>query len=288
MWIGIDLVAGGRSKKTKRTAPRSDDIYLKLLVKLYRFLVRRTGSKFNAVILKRLFMSRVNKPPVSLSRLIKYMKGKEDKTAVVVGCITDDTRVYEVPALKVTAIRFTETARARIVKAGGECLTFDQLALRAPLGQNTKLNLIGAEFEIAGTNLREVVSMMMKLNLIGAEFEIAGTNLWVVVSMMMAIRCILMHFLSWLNCLLYLRMNDAREKCGLFIGKAWSHGEKPGLLYDMFNLMVLLRGTKNREAIKHFGKAPGVPGSHTKPYVRSKGRKFERARGRRNSRGFRV
>ena len=31
---GIDLVAGGKSKKTKRTAPKSDDIYLKLLVKV--------------------------------------------------------------------------------------------------------------------------------------------------------------------------------------------------------------------------------------------------------------
>lgn len=74
--MGIDLVAGGKSKKTKRTAPKSDDIYLKLLVKLYRFLVRRTGSKFNAVILKRLFMSKVNKPPLSLSRLVRYMGGK--------------------------------------------------------------------------------------------------------------------------------------------------------------------------------------------------------------------
>ncbi|KAK3441582.1 hypothetical protein EUGRSUZ_B01908 [Eucalyptus grandis] len=144
--MGIDLVAGGKSKKTKRTAPKSDDIYLKLLV-------------------------------------------KEDKIAVVVGTVTDDIRVYDVPALKVTALRFTETVRARIEKAGGECLTFDQLALRAPLGQNT----------------------------------------------------------------------------------------------------ILLRGPKNaREAVKHFGPAPGVPHSHTKPYVRSKGRKFERARGRRNSRGFRV
>lgn len=54
-------------------------------------------------------------------------------------------------------------------------------------------------------------------------------------------------------------------------------------------LQVLLRGSpKAREAVKHFGPAPGVPHSHTKPYVRSKGRKFERARGRRNSRGFRV
>lgn len=61
---------------------------------------------------------------------------------MVVGTVTDDIRVYEVPALKVTALRFTETARARIEKAGGECLTFDQLALRAPLGQNTVCELI--------------------------------------------------------------------------------------------------------------------------------------------------
>ncbi|KAF9669889.1 hypothetical protein SADUNF_Sadunf13G0011500 [Salix dunnii] len=189
LWKGIDLKAGGKSKKTKRTAPKSDDIYLKLLVKLYRFLVRRTQSKFNAVILKRLFMSKINKAPLSLSRLITYTKGKEGKIAVVVGTVTDDIRVYEVPALKVTALRFTETARARIEKAGGECLTFDQLALRAPLGQNT----------------------------------------------------------------------------------------------------VLLRGPKNaREAVKHFGPAPGVPHSHTKPYVRAKGRKFEKARGKRNSKGFRL
>ncbi|KAK1306752.1 60S ribosomal protein L18-2 [Acorus calamus] len=134
-------------------------------------------------------MSKTNKPPLSLSWLIKFTEGKEDKIAVVVGCITDDTRVYEVPALKVTALRFTKGARARITNAGGECLTFDRLALRAPLGQNT----------------------------------------------------------------------------------------------------VLLRGPKNaREAVKHFGKAPDVPHSHTKPYVRSNGRKFEKGRGRRNSRGFKV
>ncbi|KAH0706376.1 hypothetical protein KY285_010877 [Solanum tuberosum] len=154
--MGIDLKAGGKSKKTKRTAPKSDDVYLKLLVKLYRFLARRTGSKFNAVILKRLFMSKINKPPLSL---------------------------------EVCALKFTKTARARIEKAGGECLTFDQLALRAPLGQNT----------------------------------------------------------------------------------------------------LLLRGPKNaREAVKHFGPAPGVPHSHTKPYVRAKGRKFERARGKRKSRGYKF
>ncbi|KAJ7562329.1 hypothetical protein O6H91_03G064600 [Diphasiastrum complanatum] len=185
--MGIDLKAGGRNKKTKRTAPKSENVYLKLL--LYRFLVRRTNSPFNAVILKRLFMSKTNRPPLSLSRLTRYMEGKEDSIAVVVGTVTDDVRQYELPALKVTALRFTETARARILKAGGEVLTFDQLALRSPTGSNT----------------------------------------------------------------------------------------------------VLLRGPKKaREAVKHFGRAPGVPHSHTKPYVRAKGRKFEKARGRRNSRGFKV
>jgi large subunit ribosomal protein L18e len=187
--MGIDLKAGRRNKKTKRTAPKSDNVYLKLLVKLYRFLVRRTDAPFNKVILKRLFMSRTNRAPLSLSRLAKYMKEKESKTAVLVGTVTDDVRLYEVPALKVCALRFTETARARITEAGGECLTFDQLALQAPTGANT----------------------------------------------------------------------------------------------------VLLRGPKNsREAVKHFGRAPGVPHSRTKPYVRAKGRKFEKARGRRNSRGFKA
>jgi large subunit ribosomal protein L18e len=159
---------------------------LKLLVKLYRFLERRTDAKFNKVVLRRLFMSKTHNPPLSLSKLIQFMAGKEDKIAVLVGTVTDDVRITEVPKLRICALRVTETARARILKAGGEIMTFDQLALVAPTGANT----------------------------------------------------------------------------------------------------VLLRGPKNsREAVKHFG-APGVPGSNAKPFVRSKGRKFERARGRRSSRGY--
>ena len=42
---------------------------------------------------------------------------------------------------------------------------------------------------------------------------------------------------------------------------------------------VLLQGRrKARMANKHFG-APGKPNSHVTPFVRSKGRKFVRARG---------
>mmetsp|Transcript_39553 Transcript_39553/g.64101 ORF Transcript_39553/g.64101 Transcript_39553/m.64101 type:complete len:135 (+) Transcript_39553:456-860(+) len=134
-------------------------------------------------------MSRMNRPSMSVSGVARMMKGHEDKKiAVVVSTITDDVRIQEIPKMRICALRFTESARARIIKAGGECLTFDQLALVEPRGTNT----------------------------------------------------------------------------------------------------ILLRGKRNaREAVKHFG-TPGAPGSHAKPFVRSSGRKFERARGRRRSCGFRV
>lgn len=41
--------------------------------------------------------------------------------------------------LQVCALRVTERARARILKAGGEIITFDQLALRSPTGKKTVL-----------------------------------------------------------------------------------------------------------------------------------------------------
>jgi len=186
--MGIDIEAGGRIKSKVRVT-KTENPYIRLLCKLYKFLARRTDSKFNKVILKRLNMTRRNKPPLSLQKLAKLMESKDGKIAVVVGTVTDDKRLYEVPKLSVCALRFTETARASILKAGGECLTFDKLALRSPLGQGT----------------------------------------------------------------------------------------------------VLLRGpVKAREAERHFGKAPGVPHSKTAPHVRSKGRKFEQARGKRKSRGYKV
>ena len=45
-------------------------------------------------------------------------------------CVLDYIRDFEVPAIKVTSPRFTETTRARIEKASRECLAFDQLAYK--------------------------------------------------------------------------------------------------------------------------------------------------------------
>lgn len=43
-------------------------------IKLYRFLARRTNAKFNQVVLKRLFMSRTNRPPLSISRIVSMLR----------------------------------------------------------------------------------------------------------------------------------------------------------------------------------------------------------------------
>merc|ERR1711983_203227 len=185
--MGVDI-NHKYDRKVRRTEPKSQDIYLRLLVKLYRFLARRSEAKFNKIILRRLFMSKINRPPLSISRLARNMKkaGNADKVAVVVGTITNDIRIFDIPKMTVCALRVTEKARERILKAGGEIITFDQLALRAPTGKNTLL----------------------------------------------------------------------------------LHGPR-----------------KAREAVKHFG-AAGTPHSHTKPFTRGKGRKIEKARGRRESRGY--
>ena len=107
---------------------------------LIQYLTGRTDSAFNKVVLRRLFMSRINRPPVSISRIVANISEKSNnKTVVIIGTVTDDNRLLTVPKLSVAALRFTATARARILAAGGEALTLDQLALRAPTGSNTLL-----------------------------------------------------------------------------------------------------------------------------------------------------
>ncbi|KAJ6627424.1 ribosomal protein L18e/L15P [Mycena sp. CBHHK59/15] len=137
--MGIDITAH-HVKKGNRTAPKSEDPYLLLLVKLYRFLARRTDASFNKVILHRLFLSKMNRAPLSLSRIVKETSNTVDlpnKIIVSVGTVTDDIRMMEVPKLTIAALRFTRAAKERILNAGGEALTLDQLALRAPTGANT-------------------------------------------------------------------------------------------------------------------------------------------------------
>ena len=52
-------------------------------------------------------------------------KLKKKKIAVCVCTVVDDKRLLTVPNLTVCALRVTESARKRILAAGGKILTFD-------------------------------------------------------------------------------------------------------------------------------------------------------------------
>ena len=56
-------------------------------------MARRVECNFNKVVLKRLFMSKMNRPPISDSKISKLMAGKEGRVAVMVGTVTDDIRM---------------------------------------------------------------------------------------------------------------------------------------------------------------------------------------------------
>ncbi|KAJ7867737.1 hypothetical protein B0H14DRAFT_2217493, partial [Mycena olivaceomarginata] len=96
-------------KKGARTTPKNEDPYLLLLIKLYRFLARRTDANFNKVLLHCLFLSKMNRAPLLLSRIVKETTNTVDlpnKIIVSVGTITDDIRLTEVPKLTIAALHF--------------------------------------------------------------------------------------------------------------------------------------------------------------------------------------
>ena len=137
--MGIDLVKRGRIKNKAKKDTKSKNLYTHLLVKLFKFLSRRTDSAFCKSILRRLVSSRTNRPPVSLSKLVKHLGSRTSRTVVCVATVTDDARIAEIPKLNVAALRFTESARARIIKNGGSCQTIDELIMKSPSGSNTLL-----------------------------------------------------------------------------------------------------------------------------------------------------
>merc|ERR1712151_616624 len=140
--MGIDLHKKQERQRSRHfRATQTNNLYHGLLIKLYAFLARRTDSKFNQIVHKRLNQSATNRYPISISRLVKLAntEDKRKRTLVIVGNVLNDERLMTVPKLNVCALRFGAAARARITAAGGRCITFDQLAKEAPKGQNTWL-----------------------------------------------------------------------------------------------------------------------------------------------------
>lgn len=62
---------------------------------------------------------------MALSRLVKSASKHENKTLVCVTKVLDDERLLTVPKMTVCALKITDSARKRILAAGGEVMTFD-------------------------------------------------------------------------------------------------------------------------------------------------------------------
>merc|ERR1712072_160374 len=149
---------------------KTTNLYHGLLIKLYSFLARRTDSKFNTIVNKRLNGSNTTRYPMSISRLAKVANTprKKSKILVLVGNVLNDERLFECPKMTVCALRFTDAARQRIVSAGGKCMTFDQLAKVAPKGENTLL--------LRGGRRREAMRHFGSQNIDGAKPYCKGSH----------------------------------------------------------------------------------------------------------------
>lgn len=88
--MGIDLPYRGRKKSTARKELKSPNPYLRLLSQLYSFLARRTDSKFNAAIAKRMIQARRFKAVISLGKIKRHMERRENRICVVVGTVTSE------------------------------------------------------------------------------------------------------------------------------------------------------------------------------------------------------
>eukprot|EP00801_Mesodinium_rubrum_P010733 Mrub_10790.p1 GENE.Mrub_10790~~Mrub_10790.p1 ORF type:complete len:189 (-),score=47.98 Mrub_10790:73-639(-) len=141
--VAIDKLRTGKLKKLHtrgRKVFKGKNPYMKLLSNLYNEMSSKTQSAFNKIVAKRIMQSNSNRPAIILSNLVKTMKGRENKVAVSVSNVVDDNLHYFVtPKLTVAALRFSESARTKIINAGGECITLDQLLQKDPLGKNVVL-----------------------------------------------------------------------------------------------------------------------------------------------------
>ena len=66
-------------------------------------------------------------------------KLEDGKIAVIAATVSNDERMLTMKKMTICALHFTATAKARIEKAGGRCMTFDQLLEENPFGQNCQM-----------------------------------------------------------------------------------------------------------------------------------------------------
>lgn len=74
---------------------------------------------------------------MSLSAIAHQIK--DNKTAVVAATVVNDERDLDIKKMNVVAMKFSATARARIERAGGKCMSFDEMLQQNPTEQGFQL-----------------------------------------------------------------------------------------------------------------------------------------------------
>ncbi|KAI4292191.1 large subunit ribosomal protein L18e [Pancytospora philotis] len=124
-----------------RKEPKSLNMNLRALHSFFSSIVKASGENADITLMKitkRLTMSRMNRPPVKLSAVAAEL-GESGKVAVVVGKILDDDEVLTVPAMKIVALQWSKTAKAKIEACGGSIHTLDQFIKVAGRMENIML-----------------------------------------------------------------------------------------------------------------------------------------------------
>lgn len=114
---------------------RSRNTFHQSLLSLYKKISENTTNLTIQKITKRLTMSRSNRQPLKISKLVKH----QDKVIVFVGKVLDDEKLFDVPKMKIVALSISKNAYKKLLRAGGEFYTLDKLFIAAPGLENIEL-----------------------------------------------------------------------------------------------------------------------------------------------------
>lgn len=132
-------VSSGKRVSKGRKVLASKNTYLESLVSLYEKIAKHTTSEVVHKVAARLKMSRSNRQPIKLSKLVKLSSKRPGDVCLVIAKILDDDRVFEIPKLDVVALQVSQGARKKIEKAGGKVHTVDKLFEVCPNLDNVAL-----------------------------------------------------------------------------------------------------------------------------------------------------
>lgn len=117
----------------KRTGPTN--IYLKELIGRLRKFGYEKNAPIWISVAEKLEKPRRKKIEVNISRIERNVK--EGETIVVPGVVLGSGELTK--KIKVAAWRFSSSAKIKIEKAGGECLSIEELIEKNPRGSGVRI-----------------------------------------------------------------------------------------------------------------------------------------------------